>query len=327
MSIELKKRFDRIVDILVQLQSKRVVKAQELADRFEVSLRTIYRDIKSLEQAGVPLIGEAGTGYSIMEGYRLPPVSFSREEALSFVATEKLAQKFLDKESSQRYSAALLKIKAILKSNDKDLLSSIEDQIVMKQQAVPLFLDQVPHILSSALEAISLKKQFEVNYQGIRDEQAMARTIEPIGIVHESGFWYIVAYCLKRQDFRQFRSDRFESAKITETNFSKNHISIANYLAQKKQDERPKSLVKLSVKREIASHLRWERNYYGFVKEIVGPEWVEMHFQSPDLDLEFPRWLMMFADHVRSIEPERLRRQVISLLEESLNTIKKQGES
>src|SRR5690606_32751984 len=145
MSVDIKKRFDRIVNILIQLQSKRVVKAQELADRFEVSLRTIYRDIKSLEQAGVPLIGEAGTGYSIMEGYRLPPVSFSREEALSFVATEKLAQKFLDKESSQRYSAALLKIKAILKSNDKDLLSNMEDQIVMKQQAVPLFLDQVPH--------------------------------------------------------------------------------------------------------------------------------------------------------------------------------------
>jgi len=94
MSVDIKKRFDRIVEILIQLQSKRVVKAQELADRFDVSLRTIYRDIKSLEQAGVPLIGEAGMGYSIMDGYRLPPVSFSKEEALCFVATEKLAEKY-----------------------------------------------------------------------------------------------------------------------------------------------------------------------------------------------------------------------------------------
>ncbi|MGH2623787.1 MAG: helix-turn-helix transcriptional regulator, partial [Sphingobacterium sp.] len=75
MSGDIKKRFDRIVDILIQLQSKRVVRAQDLADRFQVSLRTIYRDIKSIEQAGVPLIGEAGTGYSIMDGYRLPPVT------------------------------------------------------------------------------------------------------------------------------------------------------------------------------------------------------------------------------------------------------------
>ena len=83
------KRFNRIVAILIQLQSKRVITAQELADRFRVSVRTIYRDIKALETSGVPVAGEAGTGYSVMEGYRLPPVMFTREEATSFVAAEK----------------------------------------------------------------------------------------------------------------------------------------------------------------------------------------------------------------------------------------------
>ena len=94
MSLDTVKRFDRIVAILIQLQSKRIVKAQELADRFEVSLRTIYRDIRTLEASGVPIISEAGVGYSIMEGYRLPPVMFTREEVGSFVAAEKLMQKF-----------------------------------------------------------------------------------------------------------------------------------------------------------------------------------------------------------------------------------------
>ena len=90
-------RFDRIVAILIHLQSGRVVKAQELASRFGVSLRTIYRDIRSLEASGVPITGEAGVGYSLMDGYRLPPVMFTREEAGSFVAAEKLMQKFSDK--------------------------------------------------------------------------------------------------------------------------------------------------------------------------------------------------------------------------------------
>ncbi|MGO1521121.1 MAG: helix-turn-helix transcriptional regulator, partial [Sphingobacterium sp.] len=90
MTTEIKKRFDRIVEILIQLQSRRLVKAKDLADHFQVSLRTIYRDIRSLEQAGVPLIGEAGLGYSLVDGYRLPPVSFTKEEALSFASTEKL---------------------------------------------------------------------------------------------------------------------------------------------------------------------------------------------------------------------------------------------
>ena len=70
-------RFDRVTAIMIQLQSKKVVKAQELAERFEVSLRTIYRDIRSLEEAGIPLYGEAGVGYSMADGYRLPPVMLS----------------------------------------------------------------------------------------------------------------------------------------------------------------------------------------------------------------------------------------------------------
>ena len=87
-------RFDRITAILIQLQSKKVVKAQDLADRFGTSLRTIYRDIRTLEEAGVPLYGEAGIGYSIVDGYRLPPVMFTKEEAIAFITAEKLMAKF-----------------------------------------------------------------------------------------------------------------------------------------------------------------------------------------------------------------------------------------
>ena len=96
MSIESMNKFDRIVAILIQLQSRRIVKAQDLADRFNVSLRTIYRDIRSLQTAGVPIASEAGIGYELVEGYRLPPVMFTREEASSFVAAEKLMQFFFD---------------------------------------------------------------------------------------------------------------------------------------------------------------------------------------------------------------------------------------
>ena len=111
MGMDTVKRFDRIVAILIQLQTKRIVKAQELADRFEVSLRTIYRDIRTLEASGVPIVSEAGVGYSIMEGYRLPPVMFTREEAGSFVAAEKLMQQFTDKSLGAYYESAMFKLK------------------------------------------------------------------------------------------------------------------------------------------------------------------------------------------------------------------------
>ena len=70
-------RIDRLSAILIQLQSRRLVKAQHIADKFSISLRTVYRDVHALQEAGVPVIGEAGTGYSLMEGYKLPPVMFN----------------------------------------------------------------------------------------------------------------------------------------------------------------------------------------------------------------------------------------------------------
>ena len=89
-------RIDRLHAILTHLQSKRLVTAQEIADRFNISLRTVYRDVKALDESGVPVIGEAGTGYTIMEGYRLPPVMFSREEASALLLGSKLAERFAD---------------------------------------------------------------------------------------------------------------------------------------------------------------------------------------------------------------------------------------
>jgi len=322
MSIDIKKRFDRIVEILIQLQSKRVVKAQELADRFDVSLRTIYRDIKSLEQAGVPLIGEAGRGYSIMDGYRLPPVSFSKEEALCFVATEKLAEKYLDKTSATQYASALMKIKAILKSNDQDLVTNMQDQIIMRKQNTPIFPEKVPHVLSTSIAAIANKKQISIQYQGIKDDEPQQRTIEPIGIVHEIGFWYIVAYCLERADFRQFRSDRINFIETTDITFSKRHITIEEYLSELKFPELPKIKSRITVERDFAPNIRWQRNHYGFLSERKIGERIEMIFENRDIEQEFPRWLMMFGDNIQIEEPEELKHSFKKLLQAIQNNIK-----
>jgi predicted DNA-binding transcriptional regulator YafY len=85
-------RIDRLTAILVQLQSKKVVKAHEIADRFEISLRTVYRDVRALEEAGIPIGAEAGKGYFILDGYHLPPVMFSQQEANALVLGSKLIE-------------------------------------------------------------------------------------------------------------------------------------------------------------------------------------------------------------------------------------------
>jgi predicted DNA-binding transcriptional regulator YafY len=140
------KKLNRIVAILTSLQAKRIVKAQELADRFSVSLRTIYRDVKTLESAGIPIVSEAGIGYSIMEGYRLPPVMFTREEAGSLVTGEKLMQGFSDQALSSHYTSAVIKIKSVLKGYDKEWISAFEDQIHVNTSQV-LFNEDISNSL------------------------------------------------------------------------------------------------------------------------------------------------------------------------------------
>src|SRR3954465_1610992 len=122
-------RIDRVTAILIQLQSRKIVKAQDIAERFNISLRTVYRDIRTLEEAGIPLIGEAGVGYSIMDGYRLPPVMFTKEEATAFLTAEKLVEKLTDTSTKESYRSAMYKVRSVLRSAEKDHLESIEDHI------------------------------------------------------------------------------------------------------------------------------------------------------------------------------------------------------
>src|SRR5438105_10442497 len=124
-------RIDRLHAILTHLQSKRKVTAQEIADRFEISLRTVYRDVKALDESGVPVIGEAGSGYSIMEGYRLPPVMFTQEEAAALLLGAKLAEQWTDASIKKHFNAALYKIKAVLRTSDREHMDHLDDHIAV----------------------------------------------------------------------------------------------------------------------------------------------------------------------------------------------------
>jgi len=130
-------RLDRLTAILIQLQAKKVVKAQDIAERFAISLRTVYRDVRTLEEAGVPIIGEAGVGYSLMDGYRLPPVMFTTEEATAFLTAEKFIQKFTDASTVKNYTSAMYKIRSVLRTPEKDLLENMDGYIEVFRQHSP----------------------------------------------------------------------------------------------------------------------------------------------------------------------------------------------
>ncbi|MTH17108.1 YafY family protein [Flavobacterium sp. LC2016-01] len=309
---ETPKRFDRIVAILIQLQSKKIVKAQELADRFDCSLRTIYRDIRTLEASGVPIYSEAGVGYALMEGYRLPPVMFTREEVSSFIAAEKLMQKFTDPSLGNHYTSAMFKLKSVLRSTDKDYLSNIESRIVM-QTAEPMFNDNSPNTLAVLFEGIAEKKQILLQYKTFDADETTQRNIEPVGVFHDNNNWYFLGYCHLRQDYRQFRTDRIQGIRKTESDFTIEHDALETYLT--KTETCPTTKVRILIEKKIARYLASEKKYHGYVseKEIDGK--IEMTFMCRDIESGFPRWFLMFGDYATILEPERLKVRALELLE------------
>ncbi|MDN3724428.1 YafY family protein [Aequorivita sp. SDUM287046] len=314
MSDETLNRFDRIVAILIQLQSKKIVKAQELADRFNVSLRTIYRDVRSLETSGVPIVSEAGVGYSIMDGYRLPPVMFTREEASSFVAAEKLMQHFTDKSFGSYYESAMFKVKSVLRGKEKDWIDALQSQIIINP-AENLFNENIPNALEILFESIAEKKQVFVKYQSLEAERPSERYLEPVGIFHENNYWYVLAYCHFRNDYRQFRTDRLLEIKRTDLPFQKEHATLDDF--RKREKEIPKTEVRILVDKTIVKYIKSDLKNHGFISEEIKEEGVEMTFLAHNVEHSFARWYLMFADYAKILEPESLRKHILEIIENS----------
>jgi len=310
-------RFDRVTSILIQLQSRKVVKAQDLADRFDVSLRTIYRDIRSLEEAGIPLYGEAGVGYSMADGYRLPPVIFTKEEAIAFLTAEKLIEKLADAETGKSYKEALFKIKSVLKMQEKNLLEEVEERIIVKRRLNPLRTNSERKLLPTILQAVAQKTVLSMDYHSLYKGEKTRRCLEPIGIFYEGGNWHLIAYCRLRGDYRDFRIDRISGLKATEELFVDQHPSLSEYLDALSNK---KSLIKAVVrmKKDVSKYIEQEKLYYGVVMEQEDGEDMEMTFLTDSLE-GFARWMMMFGSKAVVLEPPKLIDRVTALAVETLS--------
>jgi len=301
-------RIDRISAILIQLQSRRVVKAGDIADRFNISLRTVYRDIKTLEEAGIPLIGEAGVGYSIMDGYRLPPVMFTREEATAFLTAEKLMEKLTDPSSDENYKSAMYKVRSVLRMAEKDFLENIDGHIeVLKSRRVsPGKLDLNP--LQIILKGIGERTVLTIHYFAAHNQQKSERCIEPVGVFYLDGYWHLIAWCRLREDYRDFRLDRISNISLTGERFRTLHPSLSEYIEQSTREKNLQA-VTIRVEKRMVPYLNEQKYYNGFISEKEVDGMVEMTFLTEFME-GFVRWLMMYGDMAEIITPCELRSKV-----------------
>ena len=197
------RRADRLFQIVQYLRGGRLLTAATLAERLEVTPRTIYRDIADLIGSGVPIEGEAGVGYLMREGYDLPPLMFSRDEIVALVAGARLIRAWGGASMSAAAEEALIKIEAVL---PQDARARVAD-VPVHAFAMPEMSDALRARLDSVEQAADRKVRLRFTY---RDEsgQGTERTVRPLGIWFWGKVWTMVAWCELRQDFRMFRLDR-----------------------------------------------------------------------------------------------------------------------
>jgi predicted DNA-binding transcriptional regulator YafY len=305
-------RIDRISAILIQLQSRRVTKAQDIADRFEISLRTVYRDVKALEEAGIPIIGEAGVGYSIMDGYRLPPVMFTKEEAISFLTAEKLVEHLTDTANSANYRSAMYKIKAVLRTTEKDLLENMDTHIEILQGRRTNTINPDLNVIQPILKSISEKKVIALKYFSSYSQEKTERLVEPVGVFYLDGYWHLIAYCHLRNDYRDFRLDRIQDIRPTDETFARKHPPLKDHLKSWYQDKDLKEVI-IHINKKAVPYLGEQKYYSGYISERpLADDMVEMVFLTGSIE-GFARWYMMYGDMANIIKPDELIDRVKNL--------------
>lgn len=221
-------RIDRLMSILWTLQYKKVVTAEALSKKYELSIRTVYRDIKALNEIGIPVTFEPNKGYSIMQGYFLPPLLFSVEEANALLLLQSLAQKFTDSSISKNADSAVEKIKLVLKNADFEKTESFSNKVAVY---TPKNETKQNDYLADIQKAIVNKTVLTITYIDTNNNKT-AREIEPIGIIFYTNQWHLIAWCWLRKSYRDFKINKLTDLKSTLTSFKKEHsYSIQDYMS------------------------------------------------------------------------------------------------
>lgn len=300
-------RIDRLLGIILLLQGRRVVTAEQIARHFETSTRTVYRDLSALSEIGVPIAAEAGVGYSLLKGYHLPPVMFSVEEASALFVGGEMVKEFTDSSLAAPMASALMKIRAILPPDQRDQAACILQHTAVfapRRQG-----DQVDRkILLPVQRALARHHVLHLVYRGKGRAESTSRDVEPLGAVYYGNAWYLVAWCRLRADYRHFRLDRIEKLALrTETFPPRAGFSLRAHLEEAVRIEE-KTLARIRFNLEAADRARNEF-FAGLVEERVIGDRVEMDFMTFSLEW-LAGWIFSFGAAAEAIAPMRLRELV-----------------
>jgi len=310
-------RIDRLVAIVLFLQSKKSISAQDVADHFNISLRTVYRDMKALGEAGVPIAAETGDGYSLAEGYSLPPVMFTKKEAGALFLGAKFIEKLTDVSMTKSAESALMKIQATLPLKTQEHLERLQESTELylaSPNAAPGFKNDT---LASCQEAAINRQLIDMQYYSPSQDAWSRRKVEPLGLLFYARRWRLIAYCLLRNDYREFRTDRMKRIQLLDERFEpRPDYTLKGFI---EAFEKVENQIEIKVKCDAKVVIRVRETFqYGLTDDIETENGAIITFVVPHISMALNS-LLPFGAMVEVLHPaslqERLRKFAKSLLD------------
>lgn len=308
---------DRMLAIVLELQRKKMIRAEDLASVFETSVRTIYRDIQALSEAGVPVVGAPGLGYSLMEGYFLPPISFTVEEAVTLlIGTDFIEQKF-DNDYGMKAQSSRSKLEAILPERVRSEAARVRKAIRLLKPGEDVSNEREKAYIETIRQAILMEQKVAFGYSkrmpGTDGNRQSNRAAAPYGLVLKQGSWTLIARCDLRQEIRHFRLSRMTELTVLEDRYK---IPSDFHLHDYKPPDDRNIRVCIQVNSDIADKIRESNNFYmETAEENENGLHVSFRVRQPE---ELLHWVLGWGADVVVLEPESLRYTVRAEAEKML---------
>jgi predicted DNA-binding transcriptional regulator YafY len=310
-------RTDRLLAIVLELQGKRWRRAEDLAETFETSKRTIYRDMLALGEAGVPIVSIPGRGYSLVEGYFLPPVSFSADEAtILLLGADVMTQSFDANYQTVAHSASR-KILGVLPDTQRQTVEALRERIQFVSGAAAARpdtaqqLEKLQLLRGAIVESRRVRFDYHTRYTARPDaatpSDAATRSVDPYSLAHVGASWYLTGYCHTRHGLRTFRLERIEGVATLPDTFERPATVRLN--PRQRQQESPHITVCALFAPEVARWVRESPSYFTLAMDDT-PDGLLVTLAVRDLS-EVTQWLLSWGRHVRILEPDALRQLLV----------------
>jgi predicted DNA-binding transcriptional regulator YafY len=299
----------RLITLIMLLQRQPNQKAADLAAELGVSVRSLHRYLDKLEEIGIPIYSERGPygGYSLVRGYRLPPLIFTPDEAVAVALGAGLVEEMWGQLYQPASKSALAKLDNVLPDEQRARVAQARRTLVATG-INRADLSEIAPFLDKLRQAVGERRRVSLVYRSGSHPEPQAREIDPYALVHRWGWWYVVGFCHLREEIRSFRVDRIVALHPTDTAFTPPQgFDVRTYLKEE-TEKQPLIGVRVRFFPGAIAIVHANRGYWDAIEEQPDGSIVAC-FRTPDLAWAAST-ILAYGPDVEALEPAALRQMV-----------------